>query len=78
MKNDGFSECCQDFFGKKAVCPAIKRKGDALIEMKALRETPRNAARKSYEAAEKTGRRGDPPGLCDVHSGGHDSRLKRT
>ena len=37
-------------FHKKSGYPAIKRKQDALIEMKALRKTPRNAAGKSYEA----------------------------
>jgi len=39
------------FFQKKSRCPAIKWKRDALIEMKLLRKTPRNDARKSYEAS---------------------------
>ena len=50
MQSDAVSEYCHDFFHKKSGCPAIKRKQDALIEMKALRKTPRNAAGKSYEA----------------------------
>jgi len=38
------------FFQKKSEYPAIKRKLDALIEMKTLPKTPINAARKSYES----------------------------
>lgn len=72
MKNDEISKSCQDFFRKNTVHPAIKRKEDALIEMKALRKTPRNAARKSYEAAEMAETRGWFPGLYDVPAGGHD------
>ena len=51
---------CQDFFRKKDVFPAIKRKRDALFVMKALRKTPRNAAGTSYEAGRALEHRKNP------------------
>ena len=58
MRNEEILKVCQDFFRKKDVFPAIKRKRDALFVMKALRKTPRNAAGKSYKAAEMAETRG--------------------
>ena len=60
-ENEAVLKCCQVFFRKKDAYPAIKCKDGALIEMKALRKTPKNAAGKSYEAAKMTETRGCLP-----------------
>ena len=55
-----FFEVLSLFFQKKSVCPAIKWKWDALIEMNTLWKTPRNAARKSCDAGGRWKRAGGP------------------